>query len=96
MCCPGDVPCPEHQRRNAGRVSGDRSLRYITTAAGFTFCRDCGALIMAGYTVQHDRLHPPFPCAAVHPERGVFCLPDGTHPWEEVYPREPDARAATA
>ena len=31
--------------------------RYVTTAAGFTFCRDCGALIMAGYGPEHDRMH---------------------------------------
>jgi hypothetical protein len=67
--------------------------RYITTAAGFTFCRDCGALIMFGYEPEHDRMHPPVPCGSAHPEYGIYHTPDGMHAWESVYPRREDTRA---
>lgn len=68
------------------------SERYIVTSAGFTFCRDCGNLIMEGYREQHDRMHPPFSCERLG--HGVHHLPDGLHSWEEVYPRVPDTRAS--
>lgn len=35
----------------------DPDSRYAVTAAGFTFCQDCGALIMEGYRPDHDELH---------------------------------------
>lgn len=73
-----------------GGMSGE-DQRYITTPAGFTFCRDCGSLVMAGYSEEHDRMHPDLSCEQVHPTFGVN-HPDG-HQWEEVYPRKPDSRA---
>ena len=48
---------------------------------------------MEGYREEHDRMHPPFSCDQVHPAQGIHHLPDGLHPWEEVYPRTPDGRA---